>query len=106
MKRMTAVILAAAALAVVTGLERPVEAKAPWVKKAQAMGFTEITDCLSCHTKSSGKELGPRGQFLVDRKKELGLEAVDLQWLKDYKEPESTPTPDAPKPQDPQPRKD
>jgi hypothetical protein len=66
-----------------------VEAKATWVKKAQAVD-PSIKDCLSCHTTKKGRELNAgRGQFLMDRKKELGLKDVDLQWLKDYKEPEA-----------------
>ena len=98
MKRIVFIALASAGLAAAVG--RPIQAKAPWVKKAQAAGFTEIKDCKSCHTKSSGRELNARGAFLADRKNELDVEDVDLQWLKDYKEaaatePETKPEPTA-----------
>jgi hypothetical protein len=94
--------LAATALVTLVGEPNPALAKAPWVKKAQAAGFAEIQNCKSCHTKSSGKELNVRGEFLVAKKTELAAAAVDLQWLKDYKEPpagDGQPTPEAePKP--------
>ena len=65
-------------------------AKPTWVKKVQAAGFPEIKDCLACHTKKTGKVLNARGQFLYDKKKETGAKEVDFQWLKEYKEPETT----------------
>jgi len=72
-----------------------VEAKATWVKKAQAID-PAIQDCLACHTSKKGRELNStRGQFLGDRKKELGVKDVDLEWLKDYKEPAKEPAGDA-----------
>jgi hypothetical protein len=65
------------------------EAKMPWLKKAQAED-PGIKSCLACHTsmKASAKDpqLGPRGQFLVDKKKERKAAEIDLAWLKDYKE--------------------
>jgi hypothetical protein len=67
-------------------------AKAAWVKKAQAID-PAIKDCLACHITKKGRDINAgRGQFLMDRKKELGLKDVDLQWLKDYKEPEAAPS--------------
>jgi hypothetical protein len=67
-------------------------AKATWVKKAQAID-PAVKDCLACHITKKGRDINAsRGQFLMDRKKELGLKDVDLQWLKDYKEPEAAPT--------------
>ena len=71
----------------------PALAKATWVKKAQAVDPT-IKDCLACHITKKGRDLNSgRGQFLMDKKNELGAKDVDLEWLKDYKEP--TPTPEA-----------
>ena len=72
---------------------RPVDAKATWVKKAQAVDPT-IKDCLACHVTKKGREPNAgRGQFLLDRKQELGAKDVDLEWLRDYKEPEPGTTP-------------
>jgi hypothetical protein len=67
-----------------------VEAKATWVKKAQAED-PAVKSCLACHTsvKVTPKDLqlNARGQFLVDKKKETGAKETDLAWLKEYKEP-------------------
>jgi hypothetical protein len=64
-------------------------AKPLWVKKAQAED-PKITSCLACHTAikvtKEDLKLTARGQFLMDKKKELKAEEVDLKWLKDYKE--------------------
>ena len=62
-------------------------AKAGDVKKAQELGFTDIKTCSACHVAAKGgKELSARGQFLVDKKKEKGAAAIDLNWLMEYKE--------------------
>jgi len=83
-----------AGLAAAAVVPARVEAKATWVKKAQAIDPT-IQDCLACHTSKKGRELNAtRGQFLGDRKKELGVKDVDLEWLRDYKEPEAKPPAD------------
>lgn len=67
------------------------EAKPTWLKKAQAID-PEIKDCKACHTSSKGRELNAtRGQFLGDKKKELQAKEVDLQWLREYKDPAKEP---------------
>jgi hypothetical protein len=64
-----------------------VSAKPTWLKKAQAID-PEIKDCKACHTSSKGRELNDsRGQFLGDKKKELGAKQVDLEWLREFKDP-------------------
>ena len=63
-------------------------AKATWTKKAQAED-PSIKTCTSCHTSMKSKDLNARGQFLVDKKKELKAAEIDFKWLKDYKEPEA-----------------
>lgn len=84
MTRRVGLILVLAA--VLSAGARNVHAKAAWLKKAQAEDPT-IKDCMACHTSKKGRELNAgRGQFLMDRKSELGASAVDLKWLKDYKE--------------------
>lgn len=84
MKPRTFLPLAALALLAVL----PAQAKLPFVKKAQALGFAEVKDCMSCHTTKmpkKGEALAERGQFLMDQKKAHKAEEVDLAWLKDYK---------------------
>jgi len=79
------------AVAVVATTSGPAMAKATWVKKAQAVDPT-IKDCLACHITKKGRDLNSgRGQFLMDKKKELGAKDIDFNWLKDYKEPQATP---------------
>jgi hypothetical protein len=69
----------------------PVLAKATWVKKAQAID-PAVKDCLACHLTKQGRDLNSgRGQFLMDKKKELDAKDVDLEWLRDYKDPATTP---------------
>ena len=65
----------------------PAQAKLPFVKKAQAMGYAEIKDCKACHVgvAKKGGEQTERGKFLSDTKAKKGVDEVDLAWLKDYK---------------------
>ena len=93
-KRISAVAVTLLAL---TSPAAHVEAKATWVKKAQAVDPT-IKDFLACHLTKMGRDLNSgRGRFLFDKRKELGVKDIDLEWLRDYKEPEAaaTPTPAA-----------
>ncbi len=62
-------------------------AKAPWVKKAQKLGFAQVQDCKFCHTsdKPSAKDLNDAGKWLMDQKKAKKAEDIDLAWLKEYK---------------------
>ena len=65
----------------------PLQAKLPWVKKAQALGFTEITSCASCHSSDKPKKgdpLGERGKWLQCEKTRRNASEVDVAWLKDY----------------------
>lgn len=81
------VIVAAIAAAAVLVSGATVYAKAADVKKAQDLGFKEIKSCAACHASpKGGKELNARGQFLVNKKAENKASAIDLNWLKDYKE--------------------
>ncbi len=64
------------------------QAKLPWTKKAQAMGFTNVKNCQSCHATEKPKKgdaLTDMGQFLMDQKAKHKAAEVDLAWLKDYK---------------------
>lgn len=79
----TVTLIAAAALM----LAIPAQAKMPWVKKAQGMGFAEVKDCKACHVgvAKKGGELSERGKFLEDMKAKKHAAEVDLAWLKEYK---------------------
>ncbi len=85
--RSTLFLAAAALVAAVLG-SQPLEAKLPFVKKAQALGFKEIESCASCHTSKTpkkGEPLAERGKWLVEQKAKHKAEEIDLNWLKDYK---------------------
>jgi hypothetical protein len=75
---------------IVVGCVGRIEAKATWVKKAQAEA-PEVKSCLDCHTsaKVTAKDLklNARGEFMMDKKKTTGAAEFDFKWLKDYKEP-------------------
>ncbi len=77
MPRLTFVIIALAALLALL----PAQAKAPWVKKAQDLGFADIQNCQSCHAKTPA--LNELGQWLKDEKLKRKVAEVDLAWLKD-----------------------
>jgi hypothetical protein len=79
-------------LAALAAVARPAQARPTWVKKAQSAGFPEIKNCLECHTRSSGRDLNARGQFLHDKMKAAGVKEPDFQWLKEYKEPDAATT--------------
>ncbi|MDP1831413.1 MAG: hypothetical protein Q8K67_05095 [Geothrix sp.] len=66
----------------------PAQAKLPFLKKAQGMGFSEIKTCQSCHAGEKPAKDGPmteRGQYLKAQKAARKADQVDLAWLKDYK---------------------
>ncbi len=81
MRFMTLIAAAALLLAV------PAQAKMPWVKKSQELGFTDVKDCKACHVgmAKKGGELSERGKFLEDMKTKKKAAEVDLNWLKEYK---------------------
>ena len=78
-----ATLAAAAALI----LAIPAQAKLPFVKKAQELGFAEIKDCKACHVgvPKKGGEQTERGKYLSAMKAKNKAAEVDLNWLKDYK---------------------
>ncbi|MDP1831414.1 MAG: hypothetical protein Q8K67_05100 [Geothrix sp.] len=80
--RITTLIAAAALIIAV-----PAQAKMPWVKKSQELGFAEVKDCKACHVGAAkkGGELSERGKFLEDMKTKKKAAEVDLNWQKDYK---------------------
>ena len=78
-----ATLIAAAALI----LAIPAQAKMPFVKKAQELGFAEVKDCKACHVGApkKGGEMTARGKFLEETKAKKKAADVDLNWLKEYK---------------------
>jgi cytochrome c2 len=77
-------LLTAALLAIGGSLQ----AKLPWTKKAQAMGFDNVKNCQSCHATEKPKKgdaLTDMGKYLMDRKDKEKAAEIDLAWLKDYK---------------------
>ena len=82
--RITTLIAAAAMI-----LALPAQAKLPFVKKAQELGFTDIKSCQSCHVdkmpKKGASEPNERGKFLLATKATKKAAEVDLNWLKEYK---------------------
>lgn len=78
-----ATLIAAAALI----LAVPAQAKMPWVKKSQELGFADVKDCKACHVGAAkkGGDLSDRGKFLMDTKAKKKAAEVDLAWLKEYK---------------------
>jgi cytochrome c2 len=82
MRNCTALILG---LAVVASLS--LSAKPTFPKEAKEKGVEGVTNCMSCHTSiAPGKvAFGPKGKYLVDRKKKENAKDVDVAWLKDFK---------------------
>lgn len=78
-----ATLIAAAALI----LAVPAQAKMPFVKKAQELGFAEVKDCKACHVGApkKGGEMSARGKFLMGTKAKKKAAEVDLNWLKEFK---------------------
>ena len=88
MRRITLTLSAAAIL---FALAFPLQAKLPYVKKAQELGFKDIKNCASCHKEAmpkaaaKGAPFNEVGTFLVEQKTKKKAAEVDLNWLKDYK---------------------
>ena len=86
--RYTFPLLAAATL---LALAFPLEAKLPFVKKAQDLGFKDVKSCATCHQDAmpkpaaQGEPFKEMGTFLKDQKAKRKAPEVDLAWLKDFK---------------------
>ncbi|HVF87052.1 MAG TPA: nuclear transport factor 2 family protein [Pyrinomonadaceae bacterium] len=64
-----------------------VQSYPPFLNKAKQLGLP-AKDCSYCHVNASGGDpLGDRAKWLVEEKKKRGASAVDVAWLKEYKEP-------------------
>ncbi len=64
-----------------------VQSYPPFLNKAKQLGLP-AKDCSYCHVNASGGEpYGERAKWLIEEKKKRGASAVDVAWLKEYKEP-------------------
>ena len=76
--------IATAIIAGVVGSSFSTKAYPPFLRKAQKFG---AKDCRFCHTQPTGGEgWNERGQWLIAEKERRKADAVDVEWLADYKE--------------------
>lgn len=84
MKQYLKLALAAVLFSGVIGTALNTQAYPPFVKKAAKFG---AKDCTFCHTKAEGGEgWNARGNWLIAEKDKRKADAVDPEWLADYKE--------------------
>jgi predicted transposase YbfD/YdcC len=80
-----ATLIAVAALIIAI----PAQAKMPFLKKAQDLGFADAKNCQYCHVdkmpKKGASEGNERGKFLLKTKADKKAAEVDVAWLKEYK---------------------
>ena len=70
----------------VLGASATTSAYPPFVKKAEKFG---AKNCLFCHKEAAGGEgWNARGDWLIAEKEKRKADAVDVEWLADYKEAE------------------
>ena len=83
MRRLKIVVALAFAIAIIAALASESLAFPPFVAKSRKFG---AKDCTFCHVEPEG---GPpwndRGKWLIAEKQRRGAEAVDVEWLADYK---------------------
>lgn len=85
-KKLIKVTIAIVAAAVVFGSALTTNAYPPFVKKAQKFG---AKDCMFCHKEAEGGEgWNDRGNWLIAEKDKRKADAIDVEWLTDYKEAE------------------
>src|SRR5262249_10141354 len=76
--------IAIVVIAGVVGSSFSTHAYPPFLRKAQKFG---AKNCLFCHKEPEGGEgWNERGQWLIAEKKRRKADAVDIEWLADYKE--------------------
>jgi hypothetical protein len=84
MKQYLKLALATVLFSGVIGTALTTQAYPPFVKKAAKFG---AKDCTFCHTKAEGGEgWNKRGNWLIAEKDKRKADAVDPEWLADYKE--------------------
>ncbi|MGH9751779.1 MAG: hypothetical protein ACREA2_03265 [Blastocatellia bacterium] len=85
-KKLIKLSIAIVIIAGVVGSSFSTNAYPPFLRKAQKFG---AKDCLYCHKEPEGGEgWNGRGQWLIAEKERRKAEAIDIEWLTDYKEGE------------------
>jgi hypothetical protein len=83
-KKLVKLTIAIVVIAGVVGSSFSTRAYPPYLRKAQKFG---AKNCLFCHKEPEGGEgWNERGQWLIAEKERRKAEAVDPEWLTDYKE--------------------
>ena len=85
-KNFVKLTISVAAAAILLGSALTTNAYPPFVKKAAKFG---AKDCLFCHKMPEGGEgWNERGDWLMAEKDKRKADAIDVEWLADYKETE------------------
>ena len=85
-KNFVKLTISVAAAAILLGSALTTNAYPPFVKKAQKFG---AKDCMFCHKQAEGGEgWNDRGNWLIAEKDKRKADAIDVEWLADYKETE------------------
>jgi hypothetical protein len=83
-KKLIKLSIAIVVIAGVVGSSFSAKAYPPFLRKAQKFG---AKNCLYCHKEPAGGEgWNERGQWLIAEKERRKADAVDPEWLADYKE--------------------
>ncbi len=83
-KNLIKLSIAIVIIAGVLGSSLSTHAYPPFLRKAQKFG---AKDCLYCHKEPEGGEgWNDRGQWLIAEKERRKADAVDVEWLADFKE--------------------
>jgi hypothetical protein len=83
-KKLIKLSIATAIIAGVVGSSFSTKAYPPFLRKAQKFG---AKDCKFCHTAPAGGEgWNDRGQWLIAEKERRKADAIDVEWLAEYKE--------------------
>jgi hypothetical protein len=82
-KRLLKLALVLAVPVVVLSTSTTTQAFPPFLAKAEKFG---AKDCAFCHlTPAGGNKWNARGKWLIAEKKRLNADAVDVEWLANYK---------------------
>src|SRR5215471_10053968 len=83
-KKLIKLSIATVIFAGMVGSSFSTKAYPPFLRKAQKFG---AKDCTFCHTEATGGEgWNDRGNWLIAEKERRKADAVDVEWLADYKE--------------------
>ncbi|HJQ24618.1 MAG TPA: DUF3471 domain-containing protein [Blastocatellia bacterium] len=84
MKRFKLIIAASFVAAIATAMVTQSFAYPPFLAKAKKFG---AKDCTFCHVApEGGAPWNARGQWLIKEKERRGADAIDVEWLADYKD--------------------